>query len=123
MSESEFHHRHHPLPDELEFALKEATTRTFASLVALRKALREHVRAERVNGHSFVEIETDLRNLVARTEDGSLQPADEHRRRGSLVDQVVKWSEGFFVQADHPVIRQNFGATDEVDRRSGHLDC
>jgi hypothetical protein len=100
MSESEFHPAH-PLPAELELALNDATTRAFASLATLRKALRDHVCAERGSGQTLVEIEAGLRTLVARTEDKSPQDADdEQRRRPGLVDQVLKWSESFFVQAD-----------------------
>jgi hypothetical protein len=89
------------LPAELERALQHATSRTLASLVALRKALRQHVRSERVQGISFADIETSLRVLVLRAEGESKRHAgDQHAHHPSLSDQVIKWSEGFFSQID-----------------------
>jgi hypothetical protein len=88
------------LPPELERALQQATSRTFASLATLRESLRQHVRTERKQGATFPEIEADLRLLIARVEAESHAAAAHLEESDSLSDRVVKWSEVFFGQAD-----------------------
>lgn len=90
-----------PLPRELEQALQLATSNTIASLVALRKALRQHVRDERSRGVGLVDINLGVRAMLTRVEERSPRAAIKPGSgRGTLSAQVVEWSEAFFRQVD-----------------------
>jgi hypothetical protein len=89
-----------PLPDELERALHQASGRTLQSLAVLRRALRQHVRSERSHGVTMTELEVELRALVTRSESRSNDTAQSKAGHGSLSEQVVKWGETYFTQAD-----------------------
>ena len=90
-----------PLPDALERALQQTTGRTLRSLASLRRALREHVRSERSNGITLTELQGELRALVSRAEARATgSSGSEQQPRTSLSNQVVKWSESYFSQAD-----------------------
>jgi hypothetical protein len=89
-----------PLPDELERALHQASGRTLQSLAVLRRALRQHVRSERNHGITMSELEVELRALVTRSESRADDASRNDAGCGSLSDQVVKWGEAYFTQAD-----------------------
>jgi hypothetical protein len=88
------------LPEELERALRRATDRTLVALVALRRAVREHVQSERDGGASLPQIELELRELITLAHEKSDRGdgADGHHQ--ALTSQMVKWSEGFFNEND-----------------------
>ena len=90
----------HPLPEELDRALRRATDRNLVALTSLRKAVRQHVHAERERGISLPQIELELRAIIARVlkdADGSDSPDGE---RETLAAQMIKWSKGFYDQRD-----------------------
>jgi hypothetical protein len=89
-----------PLPDELERALHQASGRTLQSLAVLRRAIRQHVHSERSHGVTLTDLEVELRALVTRTESRSKDASRNDAGYGSLSDQVVKWGETYFTQAD-----------------------
>jgi hypothetical protein len=83
------------LPSELERALRRATGHTLTSFAFLRKALREHVESERSQS-SLLEIEVELRALVARTRlELPAVPADA-RSQDNLSEHLMEWTETFF---------------------------
>jgi len=98
----------HPLPEELDRALRQATDRTLVALTSLRKAVRQHVQDERERGTSLPEIETELRTIIARVlkdAEGRDSVDGEGRdsvdgERGTLANQMLKWSKGFYDQHD-----------------------
>jgi hypothetical protein len=89
-----------PLPDALERALHDASGRTLQSLSVLRRALRQHVRSERSHGVTLTELELELRALVTRSDRRSNDASGNAGADRSLSDQVVKWGEMYFMQAD-----------------------
>jgi hypothetical protein len=90
----------HPLPEELDRALRRATDRTLVALTSLRKAVRQHVHDERDRGTSLQEIELELRATIA----GVLKDAEGRDsvdgERDTLATQMLRWSKGFYDQQD-----------------------
>ena len=90
----------HPLPEELDRALRRATDRTLVALTSLRKAVRQHVHDERERGTSLPKIELELRAIIARV----LKDAEDRDivdgEREALANQMIKWSKGFYNQND-----------------------
>jgi hypothetical protein len=83
------------LPAETERAFRRATGHTLTSFASLRKALREHVETERKE-RSLVEIEIELRALVARTRlELSVVPTDAGSH-DNLSEHLMEWTETFF---------------------------
>lgn len=83
------------LPAEAERALRRATGHTLTSFAYLRKALREHVESERKQ-ISLLEIEIELRALVARTRlELPTAPADAGFQ-DNLSEHLMEWTETFF---------------------------
>jgi hypothetical protein len=90
----------HPLPEELDRALRQATDRTLVALTSLRKAVRQHVQDERERGTSLPEIETELRATIARVLKDAEGRDSVDRERDTLANQMLKWSKGFYDQQD-----------------------
>jgi hypothetical protein len=90
----------HPLPEELDRALRQATDRTLVALTSLRKAVRQHVQDERERGTSLPEIETELRTIIARVLKDAEGRDSVDGERGTLANQMLKWSKGFYDQHD-----------------------
>jgi hypothetical protein len=88
------------LPTDLEHSLQQATAQSAASLVALRRTLRRHVRAERSSGISLVDIERGIRAMLARADTRSRDAAKPGHTPGTLSAQIFEWSEAFFRQSD-----------------------
>ncbi|SRR5689334_18230029 len=85
-----------PLPDELAAALRRATAETLGSLLSLRIALRDHIRAERVGGATLSEIDGGLREMIV-VAGGDPEAADySAARMRELTTQVLKWSGTFY---------------------------
>jgi hypothetical protein len=82
------------LPAEAERSLRRATGHTLTSFAFLRRALREHVETERKQS-SLVEIEIELRALVARTRLEMPGPANAGLQ-GNLSAHLMEWTETFF---------------------------
>lgn len=83
------------LPAGAERALRRATGHTLTSFAFLRKALREHVESERKES-SLLEIEVELRALVARTRlELPVIPADAGSE-DNLSEHLMEWTETFF---------------------------
>jgi len=83
------------LPAEAERALRRATGHTLTSFAFLRRALREHVETERKE-RSLVEIEIELRALVARTLLEMPAVAANAESQGNLSEHLMEWTETFF---------------------------
>ena len=90
----------HPLPDELDRALRRATDRTLVALTSLRKAVRQHVHDERDRGTSLPEIERELRAIIARVLKDAEGRESIDGERETLATQMLKWSQGFYNQQD-----------------------
>jgi len=90
----------HPLPDELDRALRRATDRTLVALTSLRKAVRQHVHDERERGTTLPEIELELRAIIARVLKDAEGRDSVDGERDTLANQMLKWSEGFYRQQD-----------------------
>jgi hypothetical protein len=90
----------HPLPEELDRALRRATDRTLVALTSLRKAVREHVQDERERGTTLPEIETELRAIIARVLMDAEGRDSVDGERETLATQMLKWSKGFYSQQD-----------------------
>ena len=90
----------HPLPEQLDRALRRATDRTLVALTSLRKALRRHVQDERERGTSLPEIETELRAIIARVLKDAEGRDSIDGERDTLAHQMLKWSKGFYDQQD-----------------------
>jgi hypothetical protein len=86
------------LPDELDRALRQATSQTLSALTSLRRAVRQHVHAERDRGANLPQIELDLRALVERAHQGiaRIDGGDGDGHHDALAAQVIKWSGDFF---------------------------
>ena len=91
---------HHPLPEELDRALRRATDRTLVALTSLRKAVRQHVQDERERGSTLPEIELELRAIIARVLKDAEGRENIDGERETLANQMLKWSNGFFHQQD-----------------------
>jgi hypothetical protein len=108
-----------PLPKELDRALRRATDRTISALTSLRKAVLQHVVAERERGATLPEIQLDLREIVGRAlrdgngnnhgdghhHDDGHHHGDGHRNGtdgeyDTLSAQVIKWTDGFYKRSD-----------------------
>ena len=86
----------HALPEELVTALRRATSEALTSLLSLRIALRDHVRAERADGATLDDINGGLREMIV-VAGGNPAGADYSAERMSeLTTQVLKWSSSFF---------------------------
>ena len=84
------------LPEELAFALRRTASETLISLLSLRIALRDHVRAERSDGATLSEIDGGLREMIV-VAGGDPAGADYSAARMSeLTKQVLKWSATFY---------------------------
>ena len=92
--------RPHPLPEELDRALRRATDRTLAALTSLRKAVRQHVHDERERGSSLPHIELELRAIIARVLKDAEGRDTIDGERETLSNQMLKWSKGFYNQQD-----------------------
>ena len=90
----------HPLPEQLDRALRRATDRTLVALTSLRKAVRQHVQDERERGTSLPEIETELRAIIARVLKDAEGRDSVDGERDTLANQMLKWSKGFYDQQD-----------------------
>jgi hypothetical protein len=90
----------HPLPEELDRALRRATDRTLVALTSLRKAVRQHVQDEREHGTTLPEIETELRTIIARVLKDAEGSDSVDGERETLATQMLKWSNGFYNQQD-----------------------
>jgi hypothetical protein len=90
----------HPLPEELDRALRQATDRTLVALTSLRKAVRQHVHDERERGTSLPEIETELKVIIARVLKNAEGRDSVDGERDTLANQMLKWSKGFYDQHD-----------------------
>jgi hypothetical protein len=90
----------HPLPDELDRALRRATDRTLVALTSLRKAVRQHVHDERDRGTTLPEIELELRAIITRVLKDAEGRDSVDGERDTLANQMLKWSEGFYRQQD-----------------------
>lgn len=90
----------HPLPEELDRALRQATDRTLVALTSLRKAVRQHVHDERERGTSLPEIETELRAIIVRVLKNAEGRDSVDGERDTLANQMLKWSKGFYNQHD-----------------------
>lgn len=101
MSATDHDHDPYPsLPQALDRSLRRATGHTLTSLVALRKALGEHVLRERKRGASLPEIEPELKLLVSRAHDESSEGRAGAEHRDNLSAQVVQWTGAFFRTVD-----------------------
>jgi hypothetical protein len=90
----------HPLPEELDRALRRATDRTLAALTSLRKAVRQHVHDERKRGTTLPAIELELRAIIARVLKDAEGRDSIDGERETLATQMLKWSKGFYDQQD-----------------------
>jgi hypothetical protein len=90
----------HPLPEELDRALRRATDRTLVALTSLRKAVRQHVHDERDRGTSLPQIELELRAIIARVLKDAEGRESVDGERETLATQMLKWSNGFYNQQD-----------------------
>ena len=90
----------HPLPEELDRALRRATDRTIVALTSLRKAVRQHVHDERERGTTLSEIELELRAIIARVLKDAEGRESIDGERETLATQMLKWSKGFYNQQD-----------------------
>jgi len=88
----------HPLPEELDRALRRATDRTLVALTSLRKAVRQHVRDERERGTTLPQIELELRGIIARVLKDAEGRDSVDGERETLANQMLKWSKGFYNQ-------------------------
>jgi hypothetical protein len=89
-----------PLPEELDRALRRATDRTLVALTALRKAVRQHVTDERDKGTSLSIVELELGEIIARALRDAEGRDSIDGERGTLANQMIKWTEGFYNQKD-----------------------
>jgi hypothetical protein len=89
-----------PLPEELDRALRRATDRTLVALTALRKAVRQHVTDERDKGTSLSNVELELGEIIARALRDAEGRDSIDGERGTLANQMIKWTEGFYNQKD-----------------------
>ena len=90
----------HPLPEELDRALRRATDRTIVALTSLRKAVRQHVHDERERGTTLSEIELELGVVIARVLKVAEGRDSVDGERDTLATQMLKWSKGFYNQQD-----------------------
>jgi hypothetical protein len=90
----------HPLPEELDRALRRATDRTLVALTSLRKAVRQHVHDERERGSSLAEVELELRAIIARVLKDAEGRDSVDGERDTLATQMLKWGKGFYDQQD-----------------------
>jgi hypothetical protein len=90
----------HPLPEELDRALRRATDRTLVALTSLRKAVRQHVHDERERGTTLPQIELELRGIIARVLKDAEGRDSIDGERDTLAHQMLKWSKGFYDQQD-----------------------
>jgi len=96
MTEPDQHHDSPiQLPAEAERSLRRATGHPLTSFALLRRALREHVETERKQS-SLVEIEIELRALVARTRLGMPTASTNAGSQGNLSEHLMEWTETFF---------------------------
>src|ERR1700692_587806 len=86
----------HPLPDELDRALRRATDRTLLALTSLRKAVRRHVQDGTEGGAKLPDIEMELREIIARVLEDAEGRDSIDGERDTLAAQMLKWSEGFY---------------------------
>jgi hypothetical protein len=90
----------HPLPEELDRALRRATDRTLVALTSLRKAVRQHVHDERERGTTLPQIELELRGIIARVLKDAEGRDSVDGERDTLAHQMLNWSKGFYGQQD-----------------------
>ena len=83
------------LPAETERAFRRATGHTLTSFAFLRKALREHVESERQQ-RSLLEIEIELRALVARSRLELPTASANAGSQDNLSEHLMEWTETFF---------------------------
>lgn len=90
------------LPEELVAALRRATSETLTSLFSLRIALRDHVRAERVDGATLDDINGQLREMIVAAGGNPAGVEYSAERMSELTKQVLKWSSSFYAHAVTP---------------------
>ena len=83
------------LPAAAARALRRATGHTLTSFAFLRRALREHVESEREKS-SLLEIEIELRALVARTRLELPTASANAGSQDNLSEHLMEWTETFF---------------------------
>jgi hypothetical protein len=83
------------IPSEAERAFRRATGHTLTSFAFLRKALREHVESERKES-SLLEIEVELRALVARARLELPVASANAGSQDNLSEHLMEWTETFF---------------------------
>ena len=84
------------LPVELVAALRRTAGETLRSLLSLRIALRDHVRAERSDGASLSEIDSALREMIIVAGGDPSGANYSAERMDELTTHVLKWSESFY---------------------------
>ena len=84
------------LPVELASALRQTTAETFASLLSLRIALRDYVRAERSEGATLSDIDGELRQMIVVAGGDPAGVSYSEERMGELTTHVLKWSQTFY---------------------------
>lgn len=95
--------QHNSLPDELERALRRATSHTLGALTSLRRAVRDHVHRQRAGGDDLDEIQLQLRALATRAgESVGTQKAWTDDNQDTLTRQIIKWSSGFYTERAVP---------------------
>jgi hypothetical protein len=85
-----------PLPDELAAALRLTTAETLASLLSLRIALRDHIRAEHADGATQAEINDRLRDMIVSAAGDPAAVSYSAERVNELTSQILKWSATFY---------------------------
>ena len=86
----------HGLPEELVAALRRAADEALTSLLSLRIALRDHVRAERDEGATLIQIDDKLREMIVVAGGDPLAAGYSAERMMELTTHVLKWSASFY---------------------------
>ena len=87
------------LPEELELALRQATSSALVALNSLRFAVRDHVQNECSRGSSQNEIDDGLRSMISSCGPalGNIDYSAERAKEVTM--QVLKWSSSFYQRA------------------------
>jgi hypothetical protein len=95
-----------PLPEELDRALRRATSRSLSALTSLRKAVLQQVNSGQEHGTTLAQLKLDLLEIISRVQDsdgrgdgdGSRDGADNEHE--TVAAQVIKWTDGFYKRSD-----------------------
>jgi hypothetical protein len=90
----------HPLPEELDRALRRATDRTLSALTALRKSVLLHVSSERERGASISQIKLDLQEIISGVKESPENNGDGNGEHETISAEVIKWIDGFYKRSD-----------------------